>query len=183
MGWVDKIPRAGKLFIGGLHALYQKPDLFEKAGISYILSVLDFDIYEAGAFKEYKHLHIKLDDDPNENLLQHFNECVEFIQQGLDSGGGVFVHCAMGKSRSATVCCAYLMQKYDISPEKALSQVCEGRPVAGPNPGFMEQLETYGHMLKAQDSTESQRIYDTWLNERYSGESWTWDRRWRESKL
>ena len=137
MGWVDKIPRAGKLFIGGLHALYQKPDLFEKAGISYILSVLDFDIYEAGAFKEYKHLHIKLDDDPNENLLQHFNECVEFVQQGLDSGGGVFVHCAMGKSRSATVCCAYLMQKYDISPEKGLSQVCEGRPVAGPNPGFM----------------------------------------------
>ncbi|KAK3703930.1 hypothetical protein LTR37_014148 [Vermiconidia calcicola] len=183
MGWVDKIPRAGKLFIGGLHALYQKPDLFEKAGISYILSVLDFDIYEAGAFKEYKHLHIKLDDDPNENLLQHFNECVEFVQQGLDSGGGVFVHCAMGKSRSATVCCAYLMQKYDISPEKGLSQVCEGRPVAGPNPGFMEQLQTYGHMLKARDSTESQRIYDTWLNERYSGEPWTWDRRWREGKL
>jgi dual specificity phosphatase 12 len=30
MGWVDQIPRCGKLYIGGLHALYQKPDLFAK---------------------------------------------------------------------------------------------------------------------------------------------------------
>ena len=141
MGWVDQIPRCGKLFIGGLHALYQKPDLFHAAGITHILSVLDFDIYEAGAFKEYKHLHIKLDDDPNENLIEYFKETNQFIEDGLASGGGVFVHCAMGKSRSATVCCAYLMQKYNISPHRALSQVCEGRPVCGPNAGFMEQLE------------------------------------------
>lgn len=135
MGWVDLIPRIGKLYIGGLHALYQKPDLFQQAGITHILSVLDFDIYEAGAFKQYKHLHIRLDDDPNENLLQHFKETNQFIQQGLDSGGGVFVHCAMGKSRSAAICCAYLMHKNGVSPHRALSQVCDGRPVCSPNPG------------------------------------------------
>ena len=120
MGWVDLIPRAGKLCmypsrynlkllkatdslipldIGGLHALYQKPLMFKDAGITHILSVLDFDIYEAGAFKQYKHLHIRIDDDPNENLLQYFQESNQFIEQALDDGGGVFVHCAMGKSR------------------------------------------------------------------------------------
>ena len=80
MGWVDLIPHAGKLYIGGLHALYQKPGMFEQAGITHILSVLDFDIYEAGAFKQYKHLHLRLDDDPNENLLQHFPESNKFIE-------------------------------------------------------------------------------------------------------
>lgn len=89
MGWVDQIPRAGKLYIGGLHALYQKPDLFKQAGITHILSVLDFDIYEAGAFKQYKHLHIRLDDHPDENLLQHFNETNRFIDDALNGGGGV----------------------------------------------------------------------------------------------
>jgi dual specificity phosphatase 12 len=125
MGWVDQIPRAGKLFIGGLHALYQKPDLFEKAGITHIVSVLDFDIYEAGAFKQYEHLHLRLDDDPNENMLQHFPESNKFIEDALSSGGGVFVHCAMGKSRSAAIAVAYLMNKYQISPHRGLSQVCE----------------------------------------------------------
>ena len=109
MGWVDLIPRAGKLFIGGLHALYQKPDLFQRAGITHIVSVLDFDIYEAGAFKQYEHLHLRLDDDPNENLLQHFPESNKFIEDALSNGGGVFVHCAMGKSRSPPVAVAYLM--------------------------------------------------------------------------
>lgn len=73
--------------------------MFKDAGITHILSVLDFDIYEAGAFKQYKHLHIRIDDDPNENLLQHFQESNRFIEQALDDDGGVFVHCAMGKSR------------------------------------------------------------------------------------
>lgn len=183
MGWVDQVPEAGNLYIGGLHALYQKPDIFQRAGITHILSVLDFDIYGAGAFKEYQHFHIRLDDDPNENLLQHFEEANGFIEKALSGGGGVFVHCAMGKSRSATIVCAWLMRTYGLSPLKALVQLCEGRPVCSPNPGFMEQLGIYSHMLKAENSAESDSIYKKWLGERYTGEAWTWDRRWRESKL
>ena len=183
MGWVDRIPRAGNLYIGGLHALFQKPDLFKEAQITHILSILDYDLYEAGHFKEYKHLQIRLDDDPNENILQHFEETNRFLDSALQDGGAVFVHCAMGKSRSATLVCAYLMHKYGVTPFQALQQVCEGRPVCSPNPGFMEQLEVYHNVLRSKDSTKSKSIYQEWLKGRFTGDWWTWDRRRRASKL
>ena len=183
MGWVDKIPRAGNLYIGGLHALFQKPELFEEAKMTHILSLLDYDVYESGRFDQYKHFQVRLDDDPNENIIEHFGETNKFLDSALEHGGAAFVHCAMGKSRSATAVCAYLMYKYGLTPCQALQQVCEGRPVCSPNPGFMEQLEVYHKMLKTKDSTESEKIYQEWLNGRFTGDWWTWDRRRQASKL
>ncbi len=183
MGWLDLIPRCGNLYIGGLHALYQKPDLFSRAGITHIISVLDFDIYEAGAFSQYKHMHIKLDDDPNVNLLQHFSETSDFIEKALDEGGAVFVHCAMGKSRSATICAAFLMRKYGLTVDQALVQICEGRPVCDPNPGFKSQLLVWRRMVETKSEEEKQGVYEQWVRERFTGDWWTWDRRHRESKM
>ena len=131
-----KVPRTdgGGLFIGGLHALYQRQDLFRQYKISHIVSMLDFDIYEAGHFKDYKHMHVRIDDDPNENMLEHLEATNDFIENALSNGGAVFVHCAMGKSRSATIVVAYLMRKYGKTTDEALAQLCEGRPVCEPNP-------------------------------------------------
>ncbi|KJY00101.1 hypothetical protein TI39_contig342g00018 [Zymoseptoria brevis] len=171
MGWLDLVPRAGNLYIGGLHALYQKPDLFKAAKITHIVSVLDYDLYENDHFKHFKHIQIKLDDDPNEVLLKHFSETNAFIDNALSNGGAVFVHCAMGKSRSATIVCCYLMWKYNISPEVALAQLCEGREVCDPNQGFKEQLKVYEFMLKAPNKAEAQSIFQKWLDTRYTG---TW---------
>jgi dual specificity phosphatase 12 len=73
---------------------------------------------------------------------------------------------AMGKSRSATIIIAYLMHKYHISRDEALSQLRKGRPVCGPNDGFMEQLEIYHRMLQASDAVEAESIYHRWLHVR-----------------
>lgn len=183
MGWLDKVPRAGKLYIGGLHALYQKPDLFTQEGITHIVSVLDFNIYEAGHFKQYEHLMLRVDDDPNENLLQHFKETNAFIEAALADGGGVFVHCAMGKSRSATVVCAHLMKQYGVSPETALAQLCEGRPVCSPNPGFMEQLDIFQGILGASDDEAAAALYQKWFEGRRKMDWWAWERRSKDAKL
>lgn len=40
----------------------------------------------------------------------------------------------------------------------------------------MEQLDVYSHMLEGKDRDEYDRIYQRWLNERFTGEWWTWDR-------
>lgn len=151
--------------------------MFKDAKITHILSVLDYDVYETGHFADYTHMQVRLDDDPNENLLAHFNDTNKFIETAITAGGRVFVHCAMGKSRSATVICAYLMWKFGVSPDEALSQLQEGRGVADPNPGFFEQLEVYEEMLKATNNAAAKRVYDDWLKTRYTGDWYTRDRR------
>ncbi|KAI7285269.1 hypothetical protein KC345_g1868 [Hortaea werneckii] len=210
MGWLDRIPRAttgrttdnsgggsgGNLYIGGLHALYSHPHLLREAKVSHILSVIELDIStegnkngtgneSGGVLEGYKHLLIREDDEPNANLLQHFETTNNFIDEGLRDakGNGVFVHCAMGKSRSATVCCAYLMWKFDLSPPEALRWVCEGRPVCGPNPGFMEQLGVWRRMLDVKDGTGRERVYREWEASRFRGDSWEWEKRGKAAKL
>jgi dual specificity phosphatase 12 len=56
-----------------------------------VLSVLSYN-RESDLFKPYKHLLIDVDDVEDENLLQYFTTTNGFIQEGLDGGGGVFVH-------------------------------------------------------------------------------------------
>lgn len=147
MGWVDQVPRAGKLYIGGLYALYQT-DLIRAAGITHVLSVIDYDPLLQDKFAHLRHFHIRADDHPNEDLLQHFPEAVRYIDQALkgvgriestekdasrdDAGGtgGVFVHCAMGKSRSATLVVAYLMWKYDLDAGRRLINFAKAGPSA-----------------------------------------------------
>jgi dual specificity phosphatase 12 len=53
MGWVDAVPRAGNLYIGGLYALYQG-DLIDSAGITHVLSVIDYDPLLQDKFKHLK---------------------------------------------------------------------------------------------------------------------------------
>ena len=200
MGWVDLVPRAGKLYIGGLYALYQT-DLIRAAGITHVLSVIDYDALLQEKFAHLKHYHIRADDHPNENLLQYFDEGVRYIDQALGEasqeaaagrrdgdqgevkrGGGVFVHCAMGKSRSATLVVAYLMWKYHLDATTALEQLCEGRPVCDPNPGFKEQLRVWEKMCKAGSEEEKKAIYEEWEKTRFRGEYWEWDARAKEMK-
>ncbi|KAI1857280.1 uncharacterized protein JN550_013363 [Neoarthrinium moseri] len=173
MGWVDQVPRAGNLYIGGLRALFQ-PEVMHESGITHVLSIVDYDAGARDQLQGLRHLHIDLEDLPSENILQHFDGANQFIADGLRGEGGVFVHCAMGKSRSATLICAYLMWRDGVTPEQALDQLCEGRPVCQPNEGFMEQLRLYHRVLRAKDEDEKRDIVTQWEGNRFRGKAWEW---------
>ncbi|KAK8204167.1 protein-tyrosine phosphatase-like protein [Phyllosticta paracitricarpa] len=163
-GLLDKVPGGHNLYIGGLFTLRRR-DALESANITHVLSVLrlplDQDLF--APFRE--HMVVEVDDVDDEDLLQHFPATNRFIQRALDCGGGVLVHCAMGKSRSATCVMAYLMHKHHITPHEALDQVRQARALCEPNEGFMKQLEIY-HAMGTPDDVQASPAYQRWLYQR-----------------
>ena len=73
-----------------LFTLRRKQQL-DDANITHVLSVLRLPL-DQDLFRPFKHLVIDVDDVDDENLLQYFVTTNGFIQEGLDSGGGVLVH-------------------------------------------------------------------------------------------
>jgi predicted protein tyrosine phosphatase len=57
----------------------------------------------------------------------------------------VFIHCAAGISRSATVACAFLMRRKRIALSDALAQLRTARPCVSPNDGTLA-LALYSSM-------------------------------------
>lgn len=165
---MDQVPDMDSLFIGGLKAL-DRPDNLEEAGITHILSVLEFDPCDYEEFSRYTKLLIQVEDHPGENLLKHFANTNSFLDSALTGGGVILVHCAMGVSRSATVVCAYLMYKHKFSPQEALERLRSVRPLCTPNDRFMDQLEVYERMLKATSDDEVGRLYSEWAQKQQNG--------------
>ena len=56
-----------------------------------MVSVLRLPLDEE-LYRPYKHHVVEVDDVEDENILQHFPACNEFIARGLEGGGGVLVH-------------------------------------------------------------------------------------------
>lgn len=79
---------------------------------------------------------------------------------------------AMGKSRSATICIAYLLhkQRSALTPQSALALIRETRPLCEPNDGFMEQLNLY-HEMGCPDEVTDHPVYQRWLYRREVEES------------
>jgi len=91
-------------------------------------------------------LHLQVTDLPQEDLLSHFTGSNAFIQEGLAKDGAVLVHCYRGRSRSATVVVAFLMQKHGYSAERALAKVRSKREIIQPHDSFLAQLRLYESM-------------------------------------
>ena len=88
--------------------------------------------------KDY--LHLPLDDVYEEQLSPYFTIANEFIENQLQKGNKVLVHCHAGISRSATIVIMYLMVKYKLTLEKAYKYVKSRRSIVRPNSGFYAEL-------------------------------------------
>ncbi|XP_054716301.1 dual specificity protein phosphatase 3-like [Uloborus diversus] len=77
----------------------------------------------------------------------YFEEAADFIDEALRSGGKVLVHCRAGISRSATLVCAFLMLKRNLTAQEAVKTVRKNRAII-PNDGFLQQLCDLNDKLK-----------------------------------
>ncbi len=76
---------------------------------------------------------LEVDDSPDEDLMAHFEKCIEFIRK---DGGKVLVHCVSGISRSGAITIAYVMKTQGKTFEEAWEFVRERRSMVHPNSGF-----------------------------------------------
>ncbi|XP_070532116.1 dual specificity protein phosphatase 12-like isoform X3 [Ptychodera flava] len=138
------------LYIGCRADAYDVEAL-KAANITHILT-LEYEPLEINS-GDFKYNFVRVSDVPNEDILSHFPECLEFVEEGIRKGG-VLVHCMMGASRSATIVIAYIMQREYGKVDEILSQVKRIRPRVGPNHGFMDQLRLFEAMGCTKDFKE-----------------------------
>ncbi|KAL8977785.1 MAG: hypothetical protein Q9205_006486 [Flavoplaca limonia] len=84
-------------------------------------------------------------DKRDENLLEVFGELTTALEEKLQAGCRVLVHCAMGISRSVTIVCAFVMQRWGLKRSDAKQMVKSKRNVANPNSAFYNQLKVWGN--------------------------------------
>lgn len=70
------------------------------------------------------------------DVAHKIDSTVEAFNRISKNNNRVFVHCAMGVSRSATFVIMFIMKKYRIPFEEALDFVRDRRNVVDPNEGF-----------------------------------------------
>ena len=104
--------------------------------------------------KSIAYLRVPIDDKPGVDIGAHFEASRAFIADALASGGNVLVHCHMGRSRSATLCAAYLVAEHGLEWREALDAVQRARPSAAPNAGFLKQLKHYKPLPSRQGRDE-----------------------------
>ncbi|GAB1298623.1 Dual specificity phosphatase 29 [Apodemus speciosus] len=93
---------------------------------------------------------VEADDVPTFDLSIFFYSAAAFIDSALrDEHSKILVHCAMGRSRSATLVLAYLMIYKNMTLVDAIQQVAKNRCVL-PNRGFLKQLRELDKQLVKQ---------------------------------
>ncbi|XP_075423578.1 phosphatidylglycerophosphatase and protein-tyrosine phosphatase 1 [Ascaphus truei] len=60
--------------------------------------------------------------------LEHLQKGVKFVQKHQLRGDSVYIHCKAGRSRSATMVAAYLIQRYKWEPKVAAAFIADIRP-------------------------------------------------------
>lgn len=90
-----------------------------------------------------------------------------FIHESRMKGEGCLVHCVAGVSRSVTLVVAYIMTVTCRGWVESLAAVRAARPCAGPNLGFLRQLEEFENTKLAQ--------YRDWWKVRYGKNSFNDD--------
>ncbi|OMP00243.1 hypothetical protein CCACVL1_03432, partial [Corchorus capsularis] len=125
------------LFLGSVAAANNVNEL-KSLNITHILTVASS--LKPAHTNEFVYKIIPVFDKEDTNISQYFDECFDFIDEAKSKGGGVLVHCFVGKSRSVTIVISYLMKKHGMSLAQALDYVKSRRPLAAPNPGFIRQL-------------------------------------------
>ncbi|KAK3249719.1 hypothetical protein CYMTET_40865 [Cymbomonas tetramitiformis] len=138
----DRIPAEifPEVYLGSYGAAHNKA-LLKQIGITHVLCVASSIKAAFPELLTYKSVEVL--DNPEADLAVHFAACFAFINEAIEGGGKVLIHCFAGKSRSATVLLAWIMKHKLMPLDEAIAHVKGLRSVVSPNAGFMKQLRQF----------------------------------------
>lgn len=126
--WFDAI--TPNLWLGGAPTYARDYQFILDNDITAVLNIRaeredDLDFYEAHdiAYIQYKVPDVTVPD------AAVISDAVTWIDEQIDDGRTVLVHCAKGRGRSATLVAAYLMQEHGLSYEDARMLMMAKRPL------------------------------------------------------
>ncbi|XP_040413974.1 phosphatidylglycerophosphatase and protein-tyrosine phosphatase 1 [Cygnus olor] len=88
--------------------------------------------------------------------LEHLHKGVEFLLRHRERGNSVYVHCKAGRSRSATMVAAYLIQLHHWTPQEAIEAIAKIRPHILIRRKQVQVLETFHRNMIAGTTAEGQ---------------------------
>lgn len=129
-----------QLYLGNIHHA-KDISLLQELQIKNVLSVTNS--HETKGLPKFhlyniQNRHYEKCDNPTEDLLTIFIDCIQFINQAINvRHENILIHCHMGVSRSVTIVIAYLLSKWHLSIQDTLLFVRTKRPLCNPNEGFI----------------------------------------------
>jgi protein phosphatase slingshot len=132
------------LYLGSYNNATNKKEL-EYVDIKYILNCATEckNLFS----EDFVYKKLNLSDLCETKIDAHFEEAFEFINKAKEENSSIFIHCQVGKSRSATIVIAYLMKHHNYKFDDAFNYVKKLRKLILPNLGFMARLREFGKSL------------------------------------
>jgi protein-tyrosine phosphatase len=149
----------GKLYLGDRHscAMVQLKHRNCNAVVN-----CDTDLFGLSREKDIRYLKVDpcIDDDELKKCTDHalkiFEIAFNFIDQELNLGHNILVHCEKGVTKSAAIVVYYIMKKQDISLAQAYREVKKYRDCILPQPSLFKHLISAEISLRGIDSVRIQ---------------------------
>jgi predicted protein tyrosine phosphatase len=126
------------LFISS-HVVAADLETLQRHGITHVVNTAA-DVCANHFPGHFHYLTYFLKDGNSEEISIHFYRTIKWVDDAIQQGGRVLIHCREGVSRSSTMVIAYLMWRYSLPFETAHDRLRKVRSICNPNTGFTCQL-------------------------------------------
>lgn len=135
-----------QLYLGDYSLIICDTEYFIREKFTHIINVACEITYSSKALKLLTENGIEMvafpmRDQEDYNIEKVLSDVLALINLVISYQGKVYIHCAMGISRSATIVIAYLIIHRQMSFDQAYEWVKSRRSWICPNPRFMKDLK------------------------------------------
>lgn len=139
------------LYLGNAKNVFQETDKFKELQIDIVINCCDEIVYESK--EKYLLEQFPIDDDGvNGSFIKYLDEIVDLIYHYLSNNKKIYIHCAQGISRSASIIIYYMMKYEQISFDRAYSKLYVMRSCISPNINFVKELKKRDIYWSSEDS-------------------------------